>query len=114
MDKKQKQEITGLYQKELKDILSQINRNNDEIDVSGDEIDQIQGKNIADIQESLSTRDVLKYTKIKNSLSKVKNGTFGKCDECGEDIGYKRMKMLPGVSLCISCAEEAEFLKNRK
>jgi len=114
MDKTQEQEVIRLYQKELQDIRSQINLSNDEIDAEGDEIDHIQGKNIADIQESLSKRDVLRYNKIQTSLKKINTSSFGKCDVCGEEIGYKRMKMISGVFLCISCAEEAEILNNKR
>jgi DnaK suppressor protein len=114
MDKDQEQEVILLYQKELQDIRSQINLSNDEIDASGDEIDHIQGKNIADIQESLSKRDVLRYSKIQTSLKKIQSSNFGKCDICDEEIGYKRMKMISGAFLCISCAEEAEILNKKR
>ncbi len=33
---------------------------------------------------------------------------FGKCEECGEDIGFERLDALPHARLCIRCKEREE------
>ncbi len=38
---------------------------------------------------------------------------FGKCESCGEDIGYDRLDALPHARLCISCKEKEEDGKRR-
>lgn len=41
--------------------------------------------------------------KIEAALGRIKDGNFGKCEECGEKIGMKRLEARPVTSLCIDC-----------
>ncbi len=34
--------------------------------------------------------------------------TFGKCHECGQDVGYERLDALPHARLCIKCKAKEE------
>ena len=36
------------------------------------------------------------------------NEDFGFCEDCGEEIGYKRLVAMPGVTRCIDCQREIE------
>lgn len=45
--------------------------------------------------------------KIRLALAKIKDGTYGKCSECGCDISAARLEALPHASCCIKCTEEA-------
>ncbi len=47
-------------------------------------------------------------TKIEQALERIENGTFGICDECGDDISEQRLKVRPVTTLCIKCKEEQE------
>ncbi len=46
--------------------------------------------------------------KIKNAIERIENGTFGVCDECGEDISEARLKARPVTTLCIDCKQSQE------
>ena len=39
--------------------------------------------------------------------------TFGKCQQCGEDIDFDRLDALPHARLCITCKEKEEDGKRR-
>lgn len=55
--------------------------------------------------------------KIKEALARIEDGTFGICEECGEEISEERLKARPVTTLCISCktkAEEEEKLEEKK
>lgn len=41
--------------------------------------------------------------KIEAALERIKGGSFGECEECGEEIGLKRLEARPVTSLCIDC-----------
>ncbi len=43
---------------------------------------------------------------IKLTLSKIKIGTYGKCDNCGKWIEEERLKALPTAGLCLSCSKK--------
>jgi len=53
--------------------------------------------------------------KIKEALARIDEGTYGKCEECGEKIGIERLKARPVTTLCIDCKslQEAEERKLR-
>ncbi len=46
--------------------------------------------------------------KIKEALGKIEEGTFGICEECGEEISVERLKARPVTTLCIACKTKAE------
>lgn len=50
--------------------------------------------------------------KIEAALERIKDGTFGLCEGCGEEIGLKRLEARPVTSLCIDCKTIQE--KNEK
>ncbi len=48
--------------------------------------------------------------KIREAINRIENGTYGICEECGEDISKQRLKARPVTTLCIECktVQEAE------
>jgi len=46
--------------------------------------------------------------KIERTLEKIKEGSFGICEECGCEIADKRLEARPVVTLCIDCKTEQE------
>ena len=46
--------------------------------------------------------------KIRSALERIENGTFGVCEECGEDITIKRLKARPVTTQCIDCKTKEE------
>jgi len=46
--------------------------------------------------------------KIRSALERIENGTFGVCEECGENISIKRLKARPVTTQCIDCKTKEE------
>lgn len=73
-----------------------------------DEIDQA----TTDIEQAmrmrLCNREVLYIKKVDEALRRIEEGTFGLCDECGEDIELRRLEARPTATLCVGCKEEQE------
>ena len=46
--------------------------------------------------------------KIKKTLDRIEEGTFGICDTCGEDITIERLKARPVTTQCIDCKTKEE------
>jgi len=72
-----------------------------------------QGENAADTYEQdfafitmESEEDLLR--KIEQALLRIKEGTFGTCDECAKDIHPERLEALPSAALCKNCQELEE------
>lgn len=63
----------------------------------------------------LKGREQRLLKKIDEALERIASGTFGICDSCGEEIGYKRLKARPVTVLCIECkTREEEEEKTRR
>lgn len=50
--------------------------------------------------------------KIQEALQRIDDGTYGYCEECGEDIGIARLKARPMTRLCIKCKSKQEEEEN--
>lgn len=91
------------------EIIRTIKNADYEVDVAGDETDKLQGANLLRVQNQLSQKNIMKLESINRAIDKIDEGEYGDCDECGESIDLRRLEALPGVTLCVSCAEHAEF-----
>lgn len=107
-----KKELLALKVKyiEIRNQIIQTIQNADfEIDVAGDETDKLQGVSLLRVQNQISQKNILKLEGINRAIDKIDDGDFGDCEECGESIDLRRLEVLPGVTLCVSCAEHAEL-----
>ena len=46
--------------------------------------------------------------KIKEALERIEQGTYGICEDCGEEISTERLKARPVTTLCIDCKKTQE------
>ena len=54
---------------------------------------------------SLSDLERKQLVTVDRALLAIKDGTFGTCDECGEDIEEKRLNAIPWATYCLPCQE---------
>jgi DnaK suppressor protein len=45
---------------------------------------------------------------IDAALKKIEDGTFGKCETCGQDIAEERLAAIPWATQCIDCRRREE------
>jgi len=86
-------------------------------DVSAQEIGQNGIQDIGDESATISNRHLLmslseneraKLIEVDEALDRIKDGTFGICEECGEPIALKRLEVIPNARYCIQCMENLE------
>ena len=46
--------------------------------------------------------------KIRESIERIEEGTYGICEVCGEDIPEKRLLVRPVTNKCIGCKTKEE------
>lgn len=73
----------------------------DTYDLASDERDR-------EINMILNDRERSKLMAIEDALARLNEGSYGECEECGEDIGVGRLKVMPFTRLCVRCQEELE------
>ena len=74
----------------------------------GDEVDQ----SLEDQERAMNLKILGRHSfmlkKIDGALFKIKNGTFGTCEECEGEIEINRLRARPVGTMCIACKEEGE------
>ena len=50
----------------------------------------------------------LDLAEIEDALHRMQNGTYGQCEQCGQEIPLERMEAMPTASLCIKCKHEED------
>jgi RNA polymerase-binding transcription factor DksA len=63
---------------------------------------------IADLEQADMTRDLDEYRALEAARARLKSGEYGICIDCGNDIGYDRLKAFPSALRCIQCQERHE------
>ena len=74
----------------------------------GDEGDRADIERTHEVSILLSVRDKEKLLAIEEALEKLREGTYGVCEECGDEIGPGRLKAMPLARLCVSCQSRLE------
>lgn len=68
-----------------------------------------------DLSEDISLRQLSAHRdtlqKTDEALRKLDEGTYGICEDCGEAISDKRLKILPFAIYCTDCQERREELE---
>lgn len=74
----------------------------------GDEVDLVNQEKEESLTMRLSQRNVLFLKKVEEAKQKILDGSYGICEECGDDISQKRLMARPTACLCINCQEDKE------
>jgi DnaK suppressor protein len=73
-----------------------------------DEMDLASSEYLQSFTFRLRGREKVFLDKIHRALIKIEDGSFGKCEECEEEISVKRLEARPETTLCIRCKEDQE------
>ena len=73
-----------------------------------DEMDLASSEYLQSFTFRLRGREKVFLDKIEKALRKIEDGSFGTCEECGEEISVKRLEARPETTLCIRCKEDQE------
>jgi DnaK suppressor protein len=74
----------------------------------GDEGDRADNERTHEVSILISSRDKEKLHAIEEALEKIREGTYGVCEECGDEIGSGRLKAMPLAKLCVTCQSRIE------
>lgn len=100
-------EFESLFIELKKNIVNEM-RGVDHTYQKGDEVDLSLDDRQRALDLKILGRQNFMLKKIDNALLKIKDGTFGICDECDGDIEINRLRARPVATQCIACKEESE------
>src|SRR5919109_2109383 len=56
---------------------------------------------IADLEQADVTRDLDEFRALEAARDRLAQGGYGVCIDCGNDVGYERLKAFPAALRCI-------------
>jgi len=77
-------------------------------DAHGDLGDESVASTRADLRVLEAERDLVELSAIERALSRIEDGTYSTCEDCGAAIGYERLKAQPIATHCIDCQRRRE------
>ena len=105
------------FKKKLTDWKTEIIRSNNEAlynsslddnSSSADIVDQSSSYTEKNVEMRAINRQIKLISKIDQAIKKIKDDTYGYCEETGEPIGIKRLIARPIAALCIDAQEKHE------
>jgi len=74
----------------------------------GDSGDESMANALADFNLTILDRHIDGMRDIEAALQRIKNGEYGTCIDCGDDVGFPRLQAYPTAKRCIVCQEQRE------
>tara|TARA_B100001123_G_scaffold41438_1_gene42575 strand:+ start:389 stop:805 length:417 start_codon:yes stop_codon:yes gene_type:complete len=84
------------------------NSSMDDNSTSADIVDQASSYTEKNVEMRAINRQIKLISKIDAALKRIENGTYGFCDETGDQIGLKRLMARPVATLSIAAQERHE------
>ncbi len=78
------------------------------IEKTADAIDEVQYASERDLAICNLDRESKLLFDVRSALRRTKDGTFGICLNCEEEISAKRLAAVPWAPYCIACQEQAD------
>jgi RNA polymerase-binding protein DksA len=61
-----------------------------------------------ELDYTLEDSEEAKLAAVDRALARIDEGTFGTCQNCGQQIAVARLEALPYAELCIDCKRRSE------
>lgn len=87
---------------------STIEELNDSNEVFADPADRATAESDRSFTLRIRDRERRLIRKIQAALQRLEDGSYGICEECGEEINVERLKARPVTRLCINCKSKQE------
>ncbi len=97
-----KREVVDILESEFNSFQATNNNNGkDLVDLASNDLD----KQLLDFSSAL---EVNTLNKINSAITRMENGCYGVCSQCGHLINEARLKAMPYAVLCVSCKTKRE------
>ena len=113
MDKKKVEAFKKRLEERQRELRSNVSRNEQDgraadLDTAQDIADRASSSYQKEFlfHQSSNERQLLQM--VEGALSRIREGTFGECISCGNEINAKRLEAVPWTRYCIECQEKLE------
>ena len=114
MDQGQIDSLKAALEEEAASVERQLREHGAPTDTEGVDVDVDEGfadsaHATAERSQTLALVEQLQEHRraIDAALSRIADGNYGKCENCGKDIPFERLEARPTATLCVDCAKQA-------
>src|SRR5579875_3673029 len=79
----------------------------------GDEGDSAASSKDRELTASLAQLAVSRVAAVEDALERLREGRYGICEECEEEIPVERLTAMPSTVLCVDCQRKREAAARR-
>jgi DnaK suppressor protein len=106
-----------VFRKKLEERQQALRKTVSRTEEDGRIADQDSAQDIADRAANSYTKEFLfsvsnnerqLLNMVETALQRIREGTFGECVHCGNEINSKRLEAVPWTRYCIACQEKKE------
>ncbi len=117
MNKSRYEELQKILEERQREILSEVHEKIKDVRAEGasgmmHSVAEAGETSTADVQDDIDFALIQMKAetvhKINEALSRLEEGTYGNCFECGDEISPKRLRALPFAVRCKDCEEARE------
>jgi RNA polymerase-binding protein DksA len=97
----------------LEEVRTELERSGEQhyIDLAGrvtDSGDQAAADLLADLDAEIIDRQVKELRDIDAAKERLRTGSYGDCTDCGQEVGFERLRAYPTAKRCIDCQTKRE------
>lgn len=90
------------------------------VELTSSEADEMLSQHMADLssaleltEQAVNNRETarVELEQVELALERVREGTYGKCEDCGRRIAAERLEALPTARRCIECERANDHAK---
>ena len=68
-----------------------------------DSADEAVADLLSDVDNAEVSRDLREVRELEGAQARLEEGSFGRCADCGLEIGFARLRANPGATRCFDC-----------
>jgi len=107
----QKGQLRRQLQKDLDSIAARLHRKTEALSAEvdgGDFIDVAQSLERQGHEQLIASRLMEQARRLRVALTRLDDGEYGVCSECGARIPQKRLLAVPDAATCVACQDRLE------
>ena len=114
MEKKKLEQFKKKLEQRQQELRRTVSRNvqdgraADSEDIAQDIADKAANSYTKEFLFSQSSNDRALLARVEEALVRIREGNFGECINCGNEVNPKRLEAVPWARYCIKCQEKIE------
>lgn len=116
MTKAQENRFNRILKARREELLREIGERRERlaIDPASDPMDQVRSIADRDLAIRNSDRMYSVLRSVERALCDIRDGTYGVCAQCSDEIPSKRLEAVPWTRYCVACQERAELCEREE